>query len=174
MRVQFHKTDERRYGIVILRDGSEPVRMRTAPGNDPLMPHDLQHFIVEQELGIRLGIFGQVAAGGTSGTFYGNTQNRKVRRRGEKLSRAGRNDSERSERATFVYVFNWLAAAADPARRRRAAEMKDTAQSTLALMDAGERRSFDPRTVARISARMETLSREWAATRVGGFMEVQW
>jgi hypothetical protein len=138
------------------------------------MPHDLQHFIVEQELGIRLGIFGQVAAGGTSGTFYGNTQNRKVRRRGEKLSRAGRNDSERSERATYVCVFNWLAAAADPARRRRAAEMKDTAQSTLALMDAGERRSFDPRTVARISARMETLSREWAATRVGGFMEVQW
>jgi hypothetical protein len=29
MRVQFHKTDERRYGIVILRDGSEPLRMRT-------------------------------------------------------------------------------------------------------------------------------------------------
>ena len=41
MRVQFHKTDERRYGVVILRDGSEPLRMRTAPGNDPLMPHDL-------------------------------------------------------------------------------------------------------------------------------------
>jgi hypothetical protein len=174
MRVQFHKTDDRRYGIVILRDGSEPLRMRTAPGNDPLMPHDLQHFIVEQELGIELGIFGQVAAGGTSGTFYGDTHDRKTRRRGEKLARAGRNDSERSERATYVCVFNWLATSADPALRRRAADMKDIAQSTLALMDAGERKSLDADTVTRISARMETLSREWAATGVGDFLEVQW
>ncbi len=174
MRVQFHKTDDRRYGIVIRRDGGEPLRMRTAPGNDPFMPHDLQHFIVEQELGIELGIFGQVAAGGTSDTFHGDTRSGKSKRRSEKLSRAGRADSERSERATYVCVFNWLASSSHAALRRRAAGMKDTAQSTLALMGAAERRSFDARTVAKISERMENLSCEWAATKVGGFMELQW
>ena len=44
--------------------------MDSAPGFDPRTPHDLQHFIVEQELGIKLGIFGQLAAGGTAGTFH--------------------------------------------------------------------------------------------------------
>ncbi len=174
MRVQFHKTGDRRYGIVILRDDLEPLRMRVAPGNDPLMPHDLQHFIVEQELGIRLGIFGQVAAGGTARTFYGDTHDRSLKRRGKKLSRNGRDDSARSERAIHVCVFNWLSASADPALRRRALELKDTAQSTLALMDAGERKLFDARAVARINVRMETLSRQWAATEVGDHLELNW
>jgi hypothetical protein len=174
MRVQFHKTDDHHYGIVILRDGHESLRMRSAPGNDPLMPHDLQHFIVERELDIPLGIFGQVAAGGTAGTFHGDVPNRKVKRRGKKLSHAGRDDSARSERATYVCVFNWLAASRDPALRRRADEMADTARSTLALMDADERKSFDARTVARINAQMEKLSREWAGTEVGSFLELQW
>jgi len=70
MKVQFHRTGERRYAIVVLREGQEPLRMDSAPGYDSLMPHDLQHLIVEQELGIRLGIFGQIAAGGTAGTFH--------------------------------------------------------------------------------------------------------
>ena len=174
MRVQFHKTDDRRYSVVILRDGREPLRMRTAPGNDPLMPHDLQHFIVEQELGIRLGIFGQVAVGGTAGTFHGDTNDRKAKRRGKNLSRAGRDDSARSERATYVSVFNWLVASANPSLQRRAADMKDAVNSTLALMNAGERRSFDARTVARICARMELLSQQWAATPVGDCLELQW
>ena len=134
----------------------------------------LQHFIVEQELGIRLGIFGQVAAGGTSGTFHGGTHDRALKRRGEKLSRAGRDDSGRSERATYVCLFNWLSASADPALRRRGLEMKDMAQSTLALMDASERKSFDAATVARINARMEALSRQWATTKVGDHLELSW
>jgi len=131
MRVQFHKTDERRYGVVILRDGGEPLRMPTAPGNDPLMPHDLQHFIAEQELGIELGIFGQVAAGGTAGTFHGTTHNGKAKRRSKNLSKNGRNDAARSERATYLCV-------------------------------------------ARINARMEQLSQEWAATPIGGSLELRW
>jgi hypothetical protein len=174
MRVQFHKTDERRYGVVILRDGSEPLRMRTAPGNDPLMPHDLQHFIAEQELGIGLGIFGQVAAGGTAGTFHGATNTGKAKRRSKNLSRDGRDDSARSERATYVCVFNWLAASSNPALRRRAADMADEAKSMLALMEADERRSFDPPTVARINARMERLSQEWVSTPIGGCLELRW
>ena len=68
-----NRTAERRYSIVVLREGMDPLHMESAPGFDPLMPHDLQHFIVEQELGIKLGIFGQLAAGGTAGTLTTNT-----------------------------------------------------------------------------------------------------
>jgi len=41
-----------------------------APGYDPVLPHDLQHFIVERALGIEGAVFGQLAAGGTAGTFH--------------------------------------------------------------------------------------------------------
>jgi hypothetical protein len=47
--------------------------MNSAPGYDDLMPHDLQHFIVERTLGIRNGIFGQLAHGGSAGTFHTKT-----------------------------------------------------------------------------------------------------
>ncbi len=174
MRVQFHKTDDRRYRVVVLRDGHEPLQMLTAPGNDPLMPHDLRHFIVEQELGIELGVFGQLAAGGTARTFFGKTNDRKTRRRGERLSRAGRDDGARSERATYVCTYHWLAASANPALRRRAAETAQAANGTLAAMDASERRVFDARTVARISARMDSLSQRWAAAKAGECLDLEW
>lgn len=38
------------------------VEMNRAPGYDPLMPHDLLHLIVESELGLTRGIFGQLAS----------------------------------------------------------------------------------------------------------------
>ena len=174
MRVQFHKTDDRRYSVAVLREGQEPLQMLTAPGNDPLMPHDLQHFIVEQELGIELGVFGQLAAGGTARTFFGKTNDRKTRRRGERLSRAGRDDGARSERAVYVSTYHWLAASSDPALKRRAAAMADAVKSTLAGMQGGERSAFDARTVARISARMDSLSQRWAATPAGDCLEVEW
>jgi hypothetical protein len=125
MRVQFHKTDERRYGIVILRDGSEPVRMRTAPGNDPLMPHDLQHFIVEQELASGSAssdrwrqVGRQARSTGILRTVRSGAAARSCR------ARAGTIRSVRSGRRN-VCVFNWLAALPTSARRRRAAEMKE-------------------------------------------------
>lgn len=70
MEVRFQRTAERRYAIVVHRPGLPPVEMNPAPGYDPLMPHDLLHLVVESELGLRRGIFGQVAAGGHAGTFH--------------------------------------------------------------------------------------------------------
>jgi hypothetical protein len=61
MEVAFKRTSERRYTVTVLRDGLPPHEFG-GPGYDAKMPHDLQHFIVERELGIRHGIFGFLAA----------------------------------------------------------------------------------------------------------------
>ena len=50
MRVEFKKTGERRYGVFIKRIDLPDLEMNPAPGFDRLMPHDLMHFPVEQEL----------------------------------------------------------------------------------------------------------------------------
>ncbi|MBK7542707.1 MAG: hypothetical protein IPP10_13470 [Candidatus Competibacteraceae bacterium] len=183
MRVQFHKTGERRYSVVVLRDGTEPPRVDSAPGYDPLLPHDMQHFIVEQELGIKWGIFGQVAAGGTARTFHHRhtTPNRRTSRtdrrsmkRGTSLADAGYKDAMRSERATYVCWFNWLSASPKPALKDRAKKMVDTAKSILAAMPNNERNQYSPETIARINTKMESVSRQWAELRVGQYLELTW
>jgi hypothetical protein len=42
--------------------------MDPAPGYDPRLPHDMAHFVVENELGITGGVFGQLAQGGVCST----------------------------------------------------------------------------------------------------------
>ena len=179
MRVQFHKTATRSYAVVVLREQMEPLRMDAAPGYDELMPHDLQHFIVERELKIRLGIFGQLAAGGDAGTFHKqstrNTRasargNRSVKKRGNTLAQTGKADSMKSERATFIAWHHWLACRADP----RARDMHDTARSILSGMSTQERNEYTPANLARIKAVMDSTSVQWFHTGVGEHIELTW
>lgn len=73
MRVIFERVDERRYRIGVMRDGRHDVGadvpVRGAPGRADV-PHDLVHFVVEEQAGLALGIYGQVAAGGDCGGFF--------------------------------------------------------------------------------------------------------
>jgi hypothetical protein len=73
VRVIFERIDDSRYRIGVLRDGrfdvGPDVPLRLAPGGGPV-PHDIVHFAVEEQAGLRLGVFGQVAAGGDVGGFF--------------------------------------------------------------------------------------------------------
>src|SRR5262245_34771896 len=120
MKVQFRRTGERRYAITIYREGLPPAEMNPAPGYDPIMPHDLMHLIVESELGLSLGVFGQIASGGNAGTFHlVSTESahrreaarlrRRASRRGEKLRLEGRHQAAQSERAAYICMHEWLA-----------------------------------------------------------------
>lgn len=173
--------------MVVLRDGLPPLQMNPAPGFDALMPHDLLHFVVEKELGLRRGIFGQLADGGTAGTFHAGEQagaksggransrrRRAVKERGKKLLEAGHEDCARSERATYVCLSDWLSNSAKPDVRERAAEIKDGAQSVLKSMPESERKAFDDKFLAAVRAQLDKLSAEWSALEIGQFLTVEW
>lgn len=104
MQVLFHKVDDRRYLIGLRRNGAHDVGpdvpLRIGPGGGPV-PHDLVHFAIEEVLDIRLGIFGQLAAGGDcDGFFFPAPEDRKKladARRNKRISEAGRPDAVRSE-----------------------------------------------------------------------------
>src|SRR3954470_21859195 len=98
--------------------GQLTLEMNPAPGFDVRLPHDLLHFVVERELGIRHGIFGQLAAGGTAGTFHPTAsgmsvgreaarRRRTMTKRGAALMQQGRSDSAESERAAEVSLRLW-------------------------------------------------------------------
>jgi hypothetical protein len=138
LRLIFQRIGERRYAIRVQRPDLPDHLMSPAPGYDPLAPPDLLHLVVEAQLGITDGIFGQLAAGGDAGTFQrvsdGTISPRaeaRARRRaiklGKKLGRKGREDSLQSERATYICWYEWLARSAMPERRKQAMAMRDGA-----------------------------------------------
>jgi hypothetical protein len=185
MKVQFRRTGARRYAITIYREDQPPVEMNPAPGYDPIMPHDLMHLVVESELGLDLGVFGQVAEGGTAGTFHpvrsqgesprdAARRRRRASRRGEKLLRAGRHQAAQSERATYICLYEWLARSDDPERRKLAAQMAPQAKSIRDLQPPAESRALTEDVLARVCARLDDLSARWAKLDIGQSFTVEW
>lgn len=185
MEVEFRRTGERRYAITIRRAGLPPVEMDPAPGYDPHMPHDLLHLVVERELGLTRGIFGQVAAGGDAGTFVrdaggggggraASRRRRRATRRGDALRREGRDEAAQSERATYVCLVEWLARSRDPKRRSAAAKMAPEADHIRDTQPPAERRALDATTMARICARLDDLGGRWSKLAVGGSLTLRW
>ena len=83
--------------------------MDPAPGYDSRLPHDVAHFIVEKELGIVGGIFGQLAAGGTAGTFASSEakKRRRQKKRGQEISKQNKKDALFSEHAVYAAQSRW-------------------------------------------------------------------
>ena len=167
MNIEFRRTGERRYAVVIQRPDWSTLEMNPAPGYDPLMPHDLLHYVVERELGLRSGIFGQIADGGGAGTFHliaptteGKREvarrRRRLARRDARLLREGRRDCSTSERAVSAGHREWLARRADPAHDGSKARAKRAARTM------GSDGIIADECLNRICARLEQLSRRWA------------
>ena len=146
----FTRTGERRYSVAIDRPGQPRVVMSPAPGYHSYLPHDLVHFTVESEAGIELGVFGQVAAGGSAGTFWpaDPEQRRKVRKRSVRLATAGRTDATISERMASLALGIW--------ERRNGAEPGGDALTR------------------RIQYRLDEYAVLWHALPVGGSLTLSW
>ena len=184
MSVTFVRTGERRYAVHVSVAGMPDMEMNPAPGYDPVMPHDLQHFIVERALGIDGAIYGQLAAGGTAGTFHAvatssggrvaSRERRKRDRRSSRLMSSHREDCARSERATYVCWHEWLSHSKEPAHRAQALTMSGTARSILQAMPRDERALFTPEKLREIRSHFSTLSERWSALKIGEYFTEQW
>ena len=148
MEVTFRRTGERRYAVIARPERSPPVTMDPAPGFDPRLPHDLVHYAVEREHGVELGVFGQLAAGGTLRTFrrLDATPDRRLRRRGERLAREHFDELASSERLAAEALRAWV---------------------------RGPRPHADER-LERVCARLDELSARWSSLAVGEAMTVTW
>jgi hypothetical protein len=126
--------------------------MDPAPGFDPRLPHDAAHFIVENELGISGGIFGQVAAGGTANTFHSREVKnpKRMRIRGAKIAKENKEDALFSEHAVWAAQSRW--------------EKQEIIPDT----------KIPPADLDRIIARFEEFSTRWSALPVGGSITLDW
>ncbi|QWC86622.1 hypothetical protein KLP28_08115 [Nocardioidaceae bacterium] len=159
MQVRFERTGERRYAVVILRDLHGDLRMDPAPGYSDLIPHDLVHLVVEDELGLRDGIFGQLAAGGNAGTFVPTEELRTKAwaRQIERRNRTTGTQMQRSEDLVAAVYPRWL--------RHIGGRY---------AVDGPPRTQLTPPTLDRVLGRLDDLSARWRAVEVGGSLTVVW
>lgn len=153
------------------RPGFPNLEMNPAPGYDARMPHDLMHLVVEAQLGLAHGIYGQLAAGGDAGSFHLSVTNdegsrqltrtrKRVSTRGKKLMSRGRDDCLQSERATYICWQEWLA-------RSSSHRIRGTAS-------AGELHNLNQKKLAEICQHLDQLSARWSSLKVGESMAVGW
>ncbi len=181
----FRRTRQRGYGIEVSRPPFPDVEMNPAPGYDPLMPHDMLHLVVESQLGLTRGVFGQLAAGGDAGTFHPtiNSQQktrqtarlrRRLRTKGKTLMREGRDESAQSEQATYICWYEWLARSQAKERGTAAKSMAKQARQIRELSPPTELRALSEQKLEEICGHLDELSSHWSRLKVGESMVVRW
>ena len=154
MRVTFTRTGERSYRVSVEGRGIISSYLDPAPGYDPLLPHDMAHFVVENELGL-MGVFGQLAAGGNARTFRPSDKpkNNRAAKRGRRISTVGRRDAELSEKVIFLAQRTWMKG-----------DLTDV--PTVKEVSAAD--------IDRICRQFEAVSSIWSRLRIGDSMTLDW
>ncbi len=183
MDVAFRRTGARRYAVEARPERHPKLIMDPAPGFEPYLPHDLVHLVVEEALGLRNGIFGQLADGGDAGTFGMPTDGskaralsrarREVKRRGERLLREGQGDTDFSERAAVVCLHRWMERSERAELRAEARSNPRYAERVLARCSEEEVAELE-RVMDRVCTRLTELSRSWSVLSVGEELVVRW
>jgi hypothetical protein len=163
MQVRFERTAQRRYAVAVLRTQHGDLRMDPAPGYSHLIPHDLVHFVVEDEFGLQQGIFGQLAAGGNAGTFVPTEELRTKAwaRQVERRNRSTGADMARSEDLAAQVYPRWLRDSGYLPGSHYVRQDPPATDLTAADLD-------------RALKRLDSLSQQWRAVDVGRSMTVVW
>ena len=185
MIIVFRRTGQRRYSVEAQRAGLPDIVMNPAPGYDNLMPHDMMHLVVEAQLGLTHGVFGQLASGGDAGTFHiplmpdksvrqTARARTRLKTRGAKLLREGRDESARSERATYICWYEWLARSRSRELTTRASAMARNARQVSNAAGTAEIRVLNEKKLGEICRHLDHLSSQWSRLEVGQSMAVRW
>ena len=185
MVVVFRRIHERGYAVEARRSAFPDLQMNPAPGYDQFIPHDMMHMVVEAQLGLSHAIFGQLAAGGTAGTFHPIfTEHEKsreitrvrtrVKERGRKMLREGRDDCAQSERATYICWQYWLSKSKSGDRKAASRSMAQQAKQVRGVATDKEITALNQNKLAEICKHLDTLSSCWSKLEVGQSMAVRW
>jgi hypothetical protein len=162
MNVTFAKTGARRYSVHVERDRAPALWIRSAPGYDDYLPHDVLHFVAEAEFGLDGAVFGDLAAGGNARTFVPVDKALVAKMwRKQRTHRHRLPDGRRSELLADVLEAAWNA---------RRGVRRLPADWCGRLSAAGT----DEAKVEALVPLLDDLAARWHALQVGGSTALTW
>ena len=181
MIVVFRRTGQKRYSVEAQRPGFPDVVRHSAPGYDQFVPHDMMHLVVEAQLGLTHGVFGQLASGGNAGGFILLKQSAdtarartRLKARGTKLLKQGRDELMRSERAAYICWHEWMTRSPSSELRKRAHVLALNVAQVRDNASAAEHRALNKEKLDSICGHLDQLSSHWSRLEVGASMSVSW
>lgn len=151
MKVTFTRTKQRGYSLKIEGPEIATAVMDPAPGYHDRLPHDVAHFIIENELGIQGGIFGQMAMGGIIRPVEQNARiQRKAKKKREAIFKANEDDALFSEHAVWAAQSRWEKQEIIPATKIPQPDLD------------------------RVIAKFEEFANEWSKLPIGGSITLEW
>jgi hypothetical protein len=170
MDIRIEKLDMRRSQSVVTRADRVTVRVVGFGPSEPL-PHDLAHYVVEKELGLRRGFWGSVADGAI---FPGMTvlvgrQRPHARERSQALCKT--NSRSLTDVEVIVGLLVELMRNKIPATSPYAAKM--VARCLTPAMGS-ELRAITAANLQRIGDGLTAMARSWSEVKVGDALVLRW
>ncbi len=168
MKLTFKRLDDRKYETLIERAG---VRYRlNGPGHMFALPHDLEHFVVEQNLHVKQGFWGSIADGAVvrGMTYLDGKRKPHTEERSKAVLKA--NAQPLSEIEVIVRMFRegmekGLASPAPAIHREFLARQAATSQKLMAFSEAEVGKT--------VAAWLGALA-DWKKQPVGGTLPLIW
>lgn len=152
MKVTFTRTGERRYRVSVEGPGVVSSFLEPAAGYDERLPHDLAHFVVENDLGIMGCIFGPLSNGGSGFSPVDETKKRKTVKRGNTSRNLNQKEAEMAERVIDIACHAW------------------TGRKYTGFLIKG----VSPDDIKRICGKFDAVSSFWSRLGVGESMTLDW
>jgi hypothetical protein len=170
MEIRIEKLDARRSQSVVTRDDKVTLRVAGYGPSQPL-PHDLAHYVVEKELGLRRGFWGSVADGAVfpGMAVLAGRQRPHARERSQTLCKA--NSRSLTDVEVIVGLMVDLVKSKVPVTSPYAT--KAVARCLTGGKDS-ELRAVTAANLERIDEGLGTMARRWADVKVGDALVVRW
>jgi hypothetical protein len=170
MDIKIEKLDARRSQSVVTRNDRVTLRVSGFGPSQPL-PHDLAHYVVEKELGLRRGFWGSVADGAIfpGMTVLGGRQRPHARERSHALCKA--NSRSLTDVEVVVGVLVGFMHNNIPATSPYAAKM---VARCLTPAKGSELRAITAANLQRIGEDLAAMAGRWSEVKVGDALVLRW
>jgi hypothetical protein len=160
----FTKVDGGRYMMEVTGAKGPELGPRQGPGYDEFLPHDVVHFIVEDEAGLSGGVFGRVADGQSN--LFPLPEARDGRRHRRRVARHQLSKSDHKDMAARSF---------SPASVRRSGNF---GRGEAARSPSGSARLIqevlDSPLIERVLCRLDDFAERWSALPAGGSITLVW
>ena len=170
MQIKFVRLDAYRSESIVARNDRVSLRV---PGYGPaiLLPHDLAHFVIEKELGLRRGFWGSVAEGAKFPGMTVVSGRRRPHAEARSAALCKANARRVTEVEVIISVLSQIVKEEIAPASRRATMLINERWMPKRGSEIGD---LSPPVIEGLCKSLQVMARRWSEVGIGDELVVQW